>query len=849
MPRPPCLRRGFLLLLGLGLLRFPANASDALDAAPASEVDNPDLERTRDELFRAVFKHEPPKLPIEGHVVLVLDGGDRRRVKAMLSPGARDIRVEATAALEFLRPLLLPEYVDRLAARVDPQGWLDRAAFRAAGIGVAFESRRFEVVLTTTPEMRRTAVRRLDHSTSENDTTGALRPAAVSGFLNFNVKAALAREHTPAGLTEIEEAGFAADGAITVHGVTLEGSLFGQTATDPTLHRGDVRLVYDRPARALRFMAGDLVFPVIGYQSMVPMGGIGVTKDFSLQPLVHTYRTGEFNFYLERPAEVRIWLNESLASTLQLPAGAHDIRGLVPAVGQNDIRLEVEDRAGRRDLLTFAFIHNPVVLDRGRRLFSFNVGVRRTQQGPDYDYDPDEPVASASYLQGLTDETTLGGYAQADRHRTLLGLRALQNYRLGTVQFDAAASQDDGLPWGGAARVSLITLPVTSSRLPFQSTIAAELIGKNFTPLDGGPMRTDAWSLSAACSLPFGRGWTGLASGSSLSARGPGTAQRDTVALTLTKRFRGSMGASVSWRYRQERGQPSETEVRFGLHVSFSRKRLNFQATKELESDAVNVSWDTGRRPSGSAPYAFGGARADSDTQRYRVGAGYWGNLGLAEIVQTRDVTDFGNGESTRDETALRLQGALVFAESTFALSRPVTENFAIVTGRDGLEDTVLKVDPDSRGGSRARTGLFGPAVIGDILSYRVRDLRVEPVNPPMGATPLNTSFRLAAAHKSGFLLELGQPVQLVAFGRLLDAAGRPVAHLPIEVRRLDAPEAPPAVTFTGRNGAFQVPDLRPGRYEIVSTDRKREARTTIEVTASPEGLCRLGDIEFAAAE
>ena len=38
--------------------------------------------------------------------------------------------------------------------------------------------------------------------------------------------------------------------------------------------RGDVRLVYDLPQRALRFTAGDLRYPVVGYQTPLPAAGI-----------------------------------------------------------------------------------------------------------------------------------------------------------------------------------------------------------------------------------------------------------------------------------------------------------------------------------------------------------------------------------------------------------------------------------------------------------------------------------------------------------------------------------------------------------------------------------------------
>ena len=173
-------------------------------------------------------------------------------------------------------------------------------------------------------------------------------PASVSSFLNFNLKGTDRKTILPRASRDLQQWGLALDGAVNVNGVVLEGSAFGEVSETAALDRGDVRLVYDLPQRALRFMAGDLSYPVIGYQTPLPAAGIGLTTDFSLQPQVLTYWAGEFSFELERPAEVKIFMNDSLISTLQLPAGVHDLRRFAPAVGHNDIEVVIDDSAGRR---------------------------------------------------------------------------------------------------------------------------------------------------------------------------------------------------------------------------------------------------------------------------------------------------------------------------------------------------------------------------------------------------------------------------------------------------------------------------------------------------------------------
>ena len=90
----------------------------------------------------------------------------------------------------------------------------------------------------------------------------ALRPAVVSSFLNFNLKGT---DRKTNGFHDRQQWGLALDGALNIDGVVLEGSAFGEVSEAAALDRGDVRLVYDLPQRALRLMAGDLSYPVVGY--------------------------------------------------------------------------------------------------------------------------------------------------------------------------------------------------------------------------------------------------------------------------------------------------------------------------------------------------------------------------------------------------------------------------------------------------------------------------------------------------------------------------------------------------------------------------------------------------------
>ena len=132
--------------------------------------------------------------------------------------------------------------------------------------------------------------------------------------------------------------------------------------------------------------------------------------------------------------------------------------------------------------------------------------------------------------------------------------------------------------------------------------------------------------------------------------------------------------------------------------------------------------------------------------------------------------------------------------------------------------------------------------MITDLSSYRVRNVRVEPVDPPLGATPDKMTFQLAPTYKSGVLLKWARSRTFAPSDDLVDDLGAPIAYLPIEIRRVDAAGEPPIETFTGKNGSFHAPDLRPGKYEI-RLGSARWGKVSVDIPESPNGICRLGAI------
>jgi outer membrane usher protein len=797
--------------------------------AAAAGVDEQPSDDPRMELFRRVFGHDPPAIPVESEVIVVVDATIRRRVRAVRSPSSEAPLLDGAALTALLAPYLRPEPLQLLGMRMDSRGLLDREALEAMGLRTTFDPRNLEYVLAPGDGLRLPSVVYLTPPLPDARAAQAQRPEPVSGFVNFNVKGI---DRTGAASHSSRRADAALDGALNIRGVVLEGSAFGRVGDADSWNRGDLRLVHDQPRHALRFTAGDLAYATTGYQSGAPIGGIGVTRDFTLQPQVLTYWTGEFAFRLDRPAQVQLYSNDSLITTLQLPPGIHDVRQLTPAVGRNDIDVITEDSAGVRQVLHYSFIHDPDLLAPGLDMFSCNAGLARDSRDGDYRYDTRDPAFAGTYRRGLTASTTLGVYAELHEARELVGTRILHALDAGTVSLDSAASRGGGR-WDAAARLGLTVHAL--QRRP-EASVAVEFRGKGFDMGTSTGMR-DSLNLQASLAARPGWGLTARLGTAYYTGHQAHSLPRYDVVVTLLQDWGRNVNASLSLRHGRTGDAAAGTQVQLALRVILSNATGSYRLSRDAEHSAINAQWNSPVRSDVSTPYGFAAVHDDAAARAFEGGAGYRSSRGLVEAGYRRvDDTD----APALAEASLRVQGALAFAGDAIVLSKSIRENFAIIEGRQGLAGIAMKVDP-GRSGSKAGSDWLGPAVVTDLASYRLRSLRIEPVDPPPGATPGNLTFQLAPTYKSGVLLRIGQEPQVISLGRLLDAQGAPIAYTQLEILPTGHPGQDAVRTFTGRNGSFQAAGLAAGPHEFHVADI--DGAIDVEVPKARDGVAVIGDV------
>jgi outer membrane usher protein len=635
------------------------------------------------------------------------------------------------------------------------------------------------------------------------------------------------------------------DSAWNWHSLVLEGSASYLESFDHPLQRHDMRLVYDSPKDLVRYSAGDLLYPLVGYQTTVNMGGVSVSRDFSLQPYINAYPVSQFEFYLDTPATVDVWVNETLTSTLHLNPGTHDIRDFPFSTGQNDVKIVITDIYGRVQELRFSFIQETSLLAPGLSQFSYNGGFLRTIKDSSYRYESDEPVVSLFYRKGMSDVYTLGGYMQCLKDQGLAGFEGLYAIPMGTLQFDTAVSAVKEADWGMASKLTFTHRPYTvrySTDVSWQ--LGIEFLGQGFSRITNPcPEHNASLNLSSYVNFPIGYGFSsGIGAG--YAFRWDHRPNKYNLSGSITRTWFSNLNSNLTLQYKRDEIRDREVDAFFGLVWMFPVKNQSVSLSMASKGN-LNLQWDYNQTTSvPERVYASASTNRSSCENKYEAKMGYIGNRGIVEVSQ-RLIDPHGyDDHALNNQTDVTLQSALVYVDGNWALSRPVSQGFVLVKGVKNLNDSVIAVNPNGDDGYQAISSRYGPAVLPSLSPYNVKKVEVQPMDPPAGYLLENSKFILFPTYKSGYALYVGSDSMVVIIGSIVDGtSGQPFGHQIIEIISLDDKKAKPFQTFTNRKGQFQLLGLKPGNYEIRVDESTGLGAITFELHEGTEGIYRIGTL------
>ncbi len=172
-------------------------------------------------------------------------------------------------------------------------------------------------------------------------------------------------------------------------------------------------LQQDDRANLRRLTLGDFFTPSFDLSGAVPLGGISLTKYYSMDPYFVQYPTASFRTEVALPSTVVVRIDGNVVDQRQVQPGPLDVSNITGVTGAQNVSVVVRDPFGREQVLQqpFFFATN-AGLAEGLHEYSYNLGFVRRQYGIVSD-DYGGLAASAFHRYAFTNELTLGLRGQA----------------------------------------------------------------------------------------------------------------------------------------------------------------------------------------------------------------------------------------------------------------------------------------------------------------------------------------------------------------------------------------------------------------------------------------------------
>lgn len=619
----------------------------------------------------------------------------------------------------------------------------------------------------------------------------------------------------------------------------LFGGQFDFTGSEKLFVRDRIIAFKDDTNNVLRYSAGDIQPLQSRYGGDFDLLGIGVQRFYQdLQPDRNVRPLGSRSFLLERPSLIEIYVNGALLRTFSAGPGPIDIRDIPAADLSNQVTIVIEDALGRREVDSFTLGNDINLLGEGLNEFSLNAGLLRDNRVVGFSY-TSEPVASLFYRQGISESLTLSGSAIISENYQNIGLSAAFAALRGVTQIDVAASSSN-VGEGAVVALTYRGSPIDLGFGGAQTNLRAEYRTPRFQSLASfGFLEDIEFDLAADVRANISPTMQAIVGATYFSTH-RNNEERYGLFGGLQKQL-GRFNLGVNLRYsefnsRREFGALVTAAMRLG-------RRSNIFATVDTVSQTARVEYRQ-LRPL-TLPEIDYGARAQYGPNSYEVGGRFgYGTSRFEALVDIQQEYDSTTSEF-RNQSSVRLQTGIGFANGTFGIGRDPSRGFIMVKKHPSLENAQVRVSTGAVGRDLGFANSAGPAVVPVFIPYRAQEIRVSTENAPMGYNIGAGEYVAMPGARTGIAITVGSEEYRIATATL---TGFDSKVLGLTTGRLINLETGKALAFfTNRVGRAVFTQLVPGRYraEIDGTDLQFE----FEVREDDPANISLGNIELRSGK
>ncbi|QBY41592.1 fimbria/pilus outer membrane usher protein [Arsenophonus nasoniae] len=574
---------------------------------------------------------------------------------------------------------------------------------------------------------------------------------------------------------------------------------------------------YTNENYALSWTVGDLISNALSWNSSVRMGGLSLSRDFSIRPDIITYPLPTFAGKAAVPTAVDLFINGYRSSNHQLQPGPFTITDIPYINGSGEAVLVTTDALGRQVSTTLPFYVASTLLKPGLSDGAFSAGALRRDYGiKNFSYGP--LAASGSYRYGATDWLTLESHAEAASSLVLGGLGGLVklgNFGVlnGAYTFSQMRGQrGDQINWGyqySQSRFNLATQHTLRDRKFGNLALYDQPNNLNDNqPIFSLSRRSSQYSASLSLDQ-FGS--IGLAYLDIDSFNGD---KNRLLNFSWSKGLWGNSNlyASASRDY-------SQNNWSFALVLQIPFNFLD-SVTLDTQRNAAGqniqrVTYNHAMPSDGGFSWNMAYAHQDSQDDYQQASLGWRNNhvqMQAGIYGSSSNYTKWGN-----------VTGSLVLMDGTIQAANKINDGFVLVS-TDGYPNITVDYEHQPYG----NTGKSGYLLIPSVPAYYPASFRINTLNLPPDIYADTTRQRLSVKRGRGYLLHFPIKIRHAASVILTDQDGKAIPLASVVTR------AGKADTYVGWDGLVYLEDLEPNNLLAVRTPEGKHCQVSLQLPANP---------------
>lgn len=743
--------------------------------------------------------------------------------------GDKLISIDKASLLIVLQEKLEPAELQKIASIKD--GWV---LPEELGFTVRYAPEILGLI-GTIPLNKLTPQERLIREISENRSR-AIYPAPVSGAVTARAEQYWADERLGGNYFLGH-----ADSFVNMKGVVLENQSVYQSNLDNRWFRGDTRLVKDFNESMIRTQAGDINYQTIGFQTLRPIGGVSIARNFFLNPYRTPYPKFNRDFLVKTRSKVTYFVNGNLIKSEFLAPGRYAVRDVPLVNGINNIIVEIEDDLGRKEVINFQQTTSINLLNDGESKFDLSVGYPFQDVSQKRKYEETNVLTSGFFQYGLTEYFTAATYGQHYDSFKLGGLETILATSIGNFSLGGAFGGDktyEGSVYSVGYNLAIVRNEWFSAH---NLNIRHEIRESDFIQTwNSSPVRVK--SLSAInYSLPLFKVLTLGVGGNYGEKNKYGEVDRYGYDASLTVRLFQNINATIyAARTRDEFRNVNDLAYML-VNITFPEKAQYVTAYADTTNQTRRLTYV---KDNLNQLNSFKG-QATVETNKTA-------DIGDADLVFNSKLADFGvhatgfnyDAGGSAGRYSARINSSFVFAASnegwSWAVSRPVQTSFALLAPNDHIDNQKFGVKSTSPY-SEGLSDFMGKTVFVNLLPYQYREIQLDTSNVEVGYSLGQENYVLFPTYRSGHLIFVGAPGSVTVRGKLMTGEG-------IDGLRTGEIKGNgiSALFFTNRKGQFLIENLMPGTYTLTTDDERKVEFTIPEKT---KGLYEIGNLEIESWE